>query len=425
MESFNTEHEIELQRNRVIDHTNNVTSARDRNDACGAIAAYKQVAAGQQNLILLELIRNLDIDNGEINQSIAYERAQLQLRQSLRPTFDQLFQIYRELLQNKQEAHEKSEKEYDDMFDKLVQEQEERTLAEDNLEIVGKELLRLRKLEKDLKKNPRLLQEFQSRSHLRIADNGSCQQCGDFPFLPDTLEPRLCLHCAATGQRRPASLLEENSSSISTPEEDTGKEEAPQPPIATNHELNVERLQSQLERVRASQAAEKELAKKAAHRTREREQERKNLVTLEITKRQNPTNSVVKKRAEKKKAAEDKEIASLQEELRAVTKKGKVRKIRRSRTPAAPKHQTVPFNWADANDGELVQLAFIPAEDNETLEQAEKRREDINKRFKEFKIRRAAAKAELQETSIDLTDDGNSDAEEEAPRKKKRKSRKN
>ena len=149
------------------------------------------------------------------------------------------------------------------------------------------------------------------------------------------------------------------------------------------------------------------------------------MVTLEITKRQKLTNSVVKKRAEKKKAAEDKEIASLQEELRTVTKKGKVRKIRRSRTPAAPKHQTAPSNWADANDGELVQLAFIPAEDNETLEQAEKRRVDINKRFKEFKIRRAAAKAELQETSIDLTDDGNSDTEEEAPRKKKRKSRKN
>ena len=85
----------------------------------------------------------------------------------------------------------------------------------------------------------------------------------------------------------------------------------------------------------------------------------------------------------------------------------------------------MPFDWAEANDGQLVQLAFIPADDNETLEQAEKRREEINKRFKEFKKRRAAAKAELQETSIDLTDDGNSDTEEEAPRKKKRKNRKN
>jgi hypothetical protein len=151
------------------------------------------------------------------------------------------------------------------------------------------------------------------------------------------------------------------------------------------------------------------------------------LATLEITKRQKLTNSVVKKRAGKKKAAEDKEIASLQEELRAVTKKGKARKIKRSRTPAAPRHQTAPFDWAEANDGQLVQLAFIPADDddNETLEQAEKRREDINKRFKEFKIRRAAAKAEQQEASIDLTDDGNGDTEEEAPRKKKRKSRKN
>ena len=151
----------------------------------------------------------------------------------------------------------------------------------------------------------------------------------------------------------------------------------------------------------------------------------KNLATLEITKRQKLTNSVVKKRAEKKKAAENKEIASLQEELRTVAKKGKVRKIKRSRTPAAPRQQTVPFDWAEANDGQLVQLAFIPADDNETLEQAEKRREEINKRFKEFKKRRAAAKAELQETSIDLTDDGNSDTEEEAPRKKKRKNRKN
>jgi len=423
--AFNTEHEIELQRNRVIDHTNNVTTARDRNDAYGAIAAYKQVAAGQQNLILLELIRNLEIDNGDVNQSIVYERAQLQLRQSLRPTFDQIFQIYRELLHNKQEAYDKSETDYDDMFDKLVQAQEERTLAEENLDIVGKELLRLRKLEKDLKKHPHLLRELQTRSHLRIADKGSCQQCGDFPFLPDTLETHLCMHCAATGQRRPASLLEEDSSSISTPEEYTGKEEAPQLPIATDHELNVERLQSQLERVRASQAAEKELAKKAAHRTLEREIERKNLATLEITKRQNLTNSVVKKRAEKKRAAEDKEIASLQEELRTVAKKGKARKIKRSRTPAAPRHQTVPFDWAEANDGQLVQLAFIPADDNETLEQAQKRREEINKRFKEFKTRRAAAKAELQEASIDLTDDGNSDTEEEAPRKKKRKSRKN
>ena len=74
--------------------------------------------------------------------------------------------------------------------------------------------------------------------------------------------------------------------------------------------------------MRTSQAAEKELAKKAAHRTLERELERKNLATLEITKRQKLTNSVVKKRAEKKKASENKEIASLQEELRTVAKKG-------------------------------------------------------------------------------------------------------
>jgi hypothetical protein len=142
--AFNAEHEIELQRNRAIDHSNTVTSARDRNDACGAIAAYKQVAAGQQNLMLLELIRNLDIDNGDVNQSIVHERAQLQLRQSLRPTFDQIFQIHRELLHNKQEACDKSERDYDEMFDKVVQAQEERTLAEENLDVVGKELLRLR-----------------------------------------------------------------------------------------------------------------------------------------------------------------------------------------------------------------------------------------------------------------------------------------
>ena len=265
------EYEMEFQRNRIIDHANNVTSARDRNDAYGTIAAYKQVAEGQQNLILLELIRNLDVDNGDVDHSIVYERAQLQLRQSLRPTFDQIFQIYRELLHNKQEAHDK--------------------------------------------KHPSLLQELQSRSHLRVADNGSCQQCGEFSFLPDTLEPRLCIHCAATGQRRPASLVEEHSSSISTPEEDT------------------------------------------------------------------------------------------------------------------PRHQTVPFDWAEANDEQLARRAFspfIPETDNfETLEQAEKRREDYNRCFKRFEMRRAAAKAEQQEASIDLTDDGNSDTEKEALRKTKRKIRKN
>jgi len=233
------------------------------------------------------------------------------------------------------------------------------------------------------------------------------------------------MHCAATEYRRPASLLEEYPSPTSSPEVDTGKEEAEQLPIETNHELNVERLKSQLERVRISQAAERELAKKAAHRTRERELERKNLAILEISKRKKLPDSAVKERAEKKKTAEDKEIASLQDELSTVTKKGKARKIKRSRTPAEPSHQTVPFDWAEADDGQLVQLAFIPADDNETLEQAEQRRKDINKRFKQFKIRRAAAKAKQQEESIDLTDDGKSDTEEEAPRKKKRKGRKN